>query len=234
MSGAFPACCGSTVVSGPSRFDHVLPPSADVQAHDRVRATVVARSSYAAAPVSLRATAYWLAKSSTATAGAKPGPPWCVRRTSRSNFVAPGRRSWPVCASADGTAASPKRLAAVSAARIRMQLLAELLGLGRPVVLQDVEATLVVDRVDELLGDPVGRRLRAREGLEPADVVQLALAVDHQELRAVLVRRHRDDAAVLEVRLRLEPVAGAAEAVDRRVAVGVHAVLVGVLVGLLE
>src|SRR3954469_3940237 len=206
MSGAFPACCGSTVVSGPSRFDHVLPPSADVQAHDRVRATVVARSSYAAAPVSLRATAYWLAKSSTATAGAKPGPPWCVSRTSRSNFVAPGRRSWPVCASADGTAASPTRLAAVSAARRRMCLL-QLLGLRRPVVLQDVDATLVVDGVDDLLGDPVRRRLGAGERLEVADVVQLALAVDHHELGAVLVRRDCDDAAVLEVWVWLEPVA---------------------------
>src|SRR3954449_10067740 len=114
-------------------------------------------------------------------------------RTSRSNLVAPGRRSWPVWASADGTAATPRRVTAVSAARSRIGLLRQLLGLRRAVVLQDVEAARVVDRVHDLLGDPVRRRLRAREGLEPAHVVELALAVDHQELRAVLIRRAGED-----------------------------------------
>jgi hypothetical protein len=67
----------------------------------------------------------------------------------------------------------------------------------------------------------VGSRRAAVDGEEEALLGDAPVLGDVEELRAALVGRQRDEAAVREGRVLLEPVDGAAElvAADRRVAV---------------
>src|SRR3954451_11613759 len=105
-----------------------------------------------------------------------------------------------------------------------------LLGLGsrdvvRALPLEDVEPALVVERVqDVVLARPLRRRRRAAQREEVALLGDLPVGLDLQEAYAVLVLRERDEAAVLERRVLLEPVDRAAERAGDRLAVRVDAV----------
>src|SRR3954471_16465866 len=102
-----------------------------------------------------------------------------------------------------------------------------LLGLGsgdvvRALPLEDVEPALVVERVqDVVLARPLRRRRRAAQREEGALLGDLAVGLDLQEAHAVLVLRQRDEAAVLERRVLLEPMDRAAERAGDGLAVGV-------------
>src|SRR5687767_4803078 len=84
------------------------------------------------------------------------------------------------------------------------------------VELQDVEAALVVDRVHDVFRDPVGSRGATGVRQVVTDLGQLPVLPDLDEARAVVVEASSDEAPVVELRVRVEPVGRAAErSVDR-------------------
>jgi len=90
---------------------------------------------------------------------------------------------------------------------------------------QDVDAPLVVDRVEHVfVARPLRRGRGAAQRQEVALLLDLAVRCDLQEADAVLVLRDRDQAAVAERRVLLEPVDRAAERARDRLAVRVDAV----------
>src|SRR5215212_9837621 len=90
---------------------------------------------------------------------------------------------------------------------------------------QDVDSALVVDRVQDIAAArPLGRGGRAAEREEVALLLDRPVRLDLKESHAVLVLRERDQPAVAERRVLLEPMHRAPQRTGDRFAVGVEAV----------